>query len=302
MVNKTAVVLAVLVTVFLLVTGCPRPPITPPIPTNTQFVLLDDFSDGDNRTNISSFGGYWYTFDDLAAKTTSSQCGSSSIYPPSDSYLVKNGINVTPTFVMSSYTASSQMPPAGMTSGFYARVSGTVNRDITTGYQYGFVGFGANLLEVAGDGFKNTVNASAAGYTSLKFWYKNGPSVTGAIPWKVKLSSTAPIGAGPCTMEEVDNHPVYAFSSSDDWTLFNVPLSSFAPEDWGSQPTSCSTRGTPTNCVAGFTSYLNGGAQYKCTAPQALVYLNAIQWQTNFTTSFSGNSFDLMIARVELVK
>jgi hypothetical protein len=300
--NKTILVLTATVVTFLMVTGCPHPtPIIDPVYTATVSVLVDDFSDGDNRTDTGAFGGYWYTFDDLAGKETDSQCGNSEVYPPSDAYLVKNSINVTPTFVMSSYSASLQTPPTVVTSGYYARVSGTVNRDKTTGYTYGFVGFGANLLDVAADGSKNPVDASA--YTKLRFWYKNGPSLGASTttPWKVKLGTNAPILNLSCRMEEVDDQPVKEFTSTNQWQQFSVDLLSFNNENWGNSASCSEARGTPTGCVPGFVSYI-GGAKFKCTAAQALPYLTAIQWQTNFKTTSSGNTFDLMIAQVELIK
>jgi hypothetical protein len=303
----------ILITVFVLAAAfsgnsCrvhpPTPPETPTI--GPQTLIFDDFLDGDNRTDTANFGGYWYTFDDLSASQDNIKCGNSSIWPLSANASVKfSYIQTTtpvPTFVMNSYTLTSETPPPGVTSGYYVRVSGNVDR---SGYPYGFAGFGANLMDVNNDGSKKTVDFTIAGYSELKFWYKNGPSVTASTPWKVKLPTSVLIGAGPCKMEDVDNQPVKGFTTSNSWQKFDaVFATNFAPESgWGQ--TTCGNRGPMTTCVPGSVSYYGTtGAQYKCTAAQALTAMNALQWQTNFAGSdvSATNPFDLEIAQVEIIK
>ncbi|HRU39283.1 MAG TPA: hypothetical protein P5511_05355 [Candidatus Goldiibacteriota bacterium] len=267
-----------------------------PVPTATKFVVFDNFTDGDNQTDTGAFGGYWYTFDDLAASNDNIVCGASNVWPMSENANIKYDYGATPKFTMSEYATTGQTKPSGVTSNYYARVSGTVARN---GYPYGFAGFGANLLEVdSGTGAKVPVDATAAKYARLVFWYKNGPSVTTNTPWKVKLGTQASLGA--CKMEEVDNQPVAKFTSTNTWQKFDKAFSEFAPEGWGS--TTCGIRAAQTTCVTGAVSYVAGGAQYQCTAAQAMASLDALQWQTNFDGSLASNPFDLMIAEVTIIK
>ena len=280
------------------------PTVTPTITsTSIVVVVLDNFQDGDNMTDTAAFGGFWYTYDDLPAQfSVSSNCGDSTIWPFSNSVAIQTP-NCTPTFIMSSYALSSETPPIGVTSPYFARVYGNVDRS-ATGYAYGYTGFGANLLDIAGDGFRNTINATAAGYTRLQFWYKNGPTVTGTVLWKVRLGTSAMVGSGPCTMtEEVDDEPVCSFASTSAWQKFDKSLiNDFMNETWGMAY--CGTRSALTACaslVNGLYFY-DGGATFKCTSAQALAALNAIQWQTNFGGTSAANPYDLEIAEVVFVK
>lgn len=309
--------LAVLAVAFVGTTACKKGSTEEPLPTATQFVLLDDFADGDNRTNSVDFGGYWYSFDDAAAQinpvaSPDSNCGNSTIWPISDT-IAQQTPGVTPTFVLSNYVTDSVTPPTGVTSGYYIRVTGNVNRNTATGYKYGFVGFGANLLDVGGDGVKNTVNAVAQGFTRLRFWYKNGSTIPAGttVPWKIKLANSSPVGAGPCKIEDVDDVPVCAFTATDTWQHFDKSLTDdFANEGWPGSgtgaSTACGADRTPflTACAAavGALSYYDTAAKYKNTPAEALPWLTAIQWQTNFGGVASTNAFDLEIAQVELVK
>jgi hypothetical protein len=312
---KNTIFLTVIISAITVLTaiGCRPQPITNPYPTftPTEFVLLDDFSDGDNRTDTGAFGGYWYTFDDAAAQlnpvaSPNSNCGDSSIWPISDA-VARQTPNCTPTFIVSNYTAAGAIPAPARTndSQNFARVYGNVDRS-TAGYMYGFAGFGCNLLNVDPvTGYKVTINASALGYKRLSFWYRNGPTATGPTPWKVKLPNSALVGGtGPCRMEEVDDVPVCKFTSTSDWQLFDKALAApdFANEGWGK--TACGTRGPMTQCAAlvGGLSYYNNGDTYKNTASEALPWLNAIQWQTNFETTSAVNTFDLEIAQVVFLK
>jgi hypothetical protein len=296
---------AVLAVAFFGTTACKKPALADPTPTPTIYVLLDDFVDGDNRTDTTVFGGYWYTFDDLSASNDNVTCGDSNIKPQSANAGMKfygmTTATPAPTFIMQSYTTTSETKPTGVTSGYYARVSGTVDR---SGYPYGFVGFGCNLLDVNPDGSKQIVNFTTAGYKRLQFWYKNGPTLGAGVtvPWKVKLPTSVVIGAGPCTMGDVDDQPVKVFTSTNVWQKFDVALddADFANEAWG--VTACGSRAALTTCVPGSVSYIAGGAQYKCTATQALSAMNALQWQTNFSGTSSSYPYDLEIAQVTLIK
>jgi hypothetical protein len=270
-----------------------------------QIILFDDFMDGDNRTDTGSFGGYWSAYDDMPASNDNITCGDSSIWPMSQNAAVKfYGISTqtpVPTFIMSQYAAAPmETPPAGVTSGYYLRVSGNVDM---SGYPYGFAGFGANLLDTNPDGSRQTMNFTALGYTRLRFWFKNGPSLSAVTttPWKVRLADSYAINGGPCMMQDVDDYPVKDFTSTSSWQHFDVLFASnFANEGWGM--TACGTRAPLTVCVPGAISYIAGGAEYMCTAAQALTAMNSLQWQTNFTGTLFGNHYDLEIAQVEIIK
>ncbi|HRU39546.1 MAG TPA: hypothetical protein P5511_06685 [Candidatus Goldiibacteriota bacterium] len=315
---KTKIALIISAILLLSITGCPNcNPVKPePEPTATQFVLFDDFSDGDNQTASAELGGYWYTFDDLTASINNlpGNCGSSTVWPMSENANIKYGYGIAPQFVMSAYVSPSEKP-SGVASDYYARVSGVVNRsalnqDANTGYPWGFAGFGANLLEVD-NGKKVPVNAAARKYERLVFWYKNGPSVSANTPWKVKLGTQAVVGSGPCVMGEGDNVPVASFTATNTWQKFDKAFSEFAPESgWGQ--TACGQRGDETICVPGAApsytdTYTGGGgsvpaAKYKCSAQQAMTALDAIQWQTGFSAVGNNQAFDLMIAEVKIIK
>jgi hypothetical protein len=273
----------------------------------TGFAVLDDFATNENRTDTTEFGGYWYTFDDAVAQIgPTTQCGNSTIWPISDSVAIQTP-NCTPTFVISDYVADGETPPPEVTAPYFARVHGNVDRS-ATGYQYGFAGFGANLLDVAADNFKNTINATARGYTRLQFWYKNGPTVTASTPWKIKLPNSALVGGvGPCKMEEGDDVPVCVFTSTNVWQKFDKNLlTDFANEGWPTVTKLCDIpRNTITSCsTATSISYYDNAsyAQFKCTSAEALVALNAIQWQTNFAGVAATNAFDLEVAQVVFIK
>jgi hypothetical protein len=299
----------VLAVAFFGTTACKKPALVDPTPTATQFVLLDDFFDGDNRTDPGVFGGYWYSFDDHAAQFAPSgvdmNCGDSTVWPISDS-VAQLTPNCTPTFIMSVYSAAPiETPPLGVTSPNYLRVYGNVDRLNTSGYKYGFIGFGANLLDAAADGSKNTINATALGYKRIQFYFKNGPNAgAGAQKWKVKLSTSVAVGDGSCAMQDPDNAPVCPFTATNTWQKFDKSLTAdFAPETtWGL--TACGSRAVKTNCatLVNAVSWYDGGAQYKCTSAMALTALNAIQWQTDFGGTSNTNAFDLELAQIVLIK
>jgi hypothetical protein len=318
--KKYLAILAVVVLAVAVLGGLSacKKAVEDPVPTATMFALLDNFTDGNNQTDPAEFGGYWYTFDDLTASINNlaGNCGSSSVWPMSENANIAYGYGATPEFTMSTYSSPSDKP-AGVTSNYYARISGTVNRSAynqnpNVGYPWGFAGFGANLLEVdSGTGDKVPLNAVTRKYTRLVFWYRNGPSVTTDTPYKVKLGTQVSVGDGSCSMGEGDNLPVSAFTATNTWQKFDKAFSTFAPETgWGI--TTCGQRGDETTCVPGAapsnTDFYTGGggsvaaAKYKCTPAEALTKLDALQWQTNFGSVGNDQAFDLMIAEVTIIK
>jgi hypothetical protein len=165
-----------------------------------------------------------------------------------------------------------------------ARISGLVrdNTGVPPGFQYGFVGFGVDLNEATPNATpaasttpctpdsKTPVNLTSLGYTKLHFVAKNGPSVSGAKSWKVKLVSNYGGYTDACDV------PVKTFTTSDNWQAFDMMLSAFAPEGWcASSPCACGV-----------------------TTAQFLTSVIGFQWQTNYRPGYA----DLMIDDVYLIK
>ena len=229
---------------------------TEPTPTATLTpvrYIVDDMEDGDNRTNSVLFGGYWYTYDDLAAPNN----GDSIVWPMSETAMIKYGY---PTPV-----ATFQMTAPGYNGSAYcARISGTV----TSTFQYSFIGMGFDLLDAGAGNPKIPINFVAQGYTGLKFWYKNGPSVTGSKNWKVKLCSTYN-GLG-----DSDDQPRKVFTATNTWQQFDVALTDFTQEGWCSNTLKC------------------------YPIADLLTSIVAIQFQTDYRPGAA----DLMVDDIELVK
>ena len=144
---KTLFLIPAALMVFLMVTGCPphRDPILPtPEPTaidtpSGTVALLDNMEDGDNRTSTAPgdfTGGYWYTYDDLAAPNN----GDSKAWPGTENAMTKYqypGWNACPIAVPTFQMSNPQI----VGDSYCARLSGTV----TTTFQYGFIGMGFDL-------------------------------------------------------------------------------------------------------------------------------------------------------------
>jgi hypothetical protein len=320
--KKILVVLAVFVLAVVLAgtMSCkPKPTVTAPV--STPFVLFDDFAEGDNRTDTVAFGGYWYSYDDLTNQiAVGSKCGDSNVWPISgnaaEKQLARTTETMVPTFVMMQYAilpsetppvagiASTEARPAGVTSDYYLRVSGTVDQTTAgNGYPYGFAGFGANLLDVdAVTGNKIPVDCTAAGYKRLQFWYKNGPSVTTSTPWSVALGTTYNLVSG-CAMTDNDDTPFVAFTSTNVWQKFDHAFSEFAPHSWGTEiATTCEARGTASTCSTFDSVAYVGGAQFKCTGAEAMGAVTALKWQTGWDNTNATHIFDLEIAQVAITK
>lgn len=220
------VVIALALAIGFAMTGCKDkvvPPEPTPVPTMTPFPtpvgtisLVDDLEDGDNRSNSVDWGGYWYTFDDLASPNN----GDSKVWPMSqtaaDKYSYPN-VDPLPTFVMTA-------PGAG--TALCARVSGTV----TTTFQYGFVGMGVDLLgeTTPGSGVKLAADLATAGYTHIYFESKRGPKDSTTGTYKIKLVTAAN------GFTDASNHPVANFNPTSTWQAHKIAFTSFAQESgWG---------------------------------------------------------------------
>lgn len=214
------VMIAFVFAIGFAMTGCGGKKDAPAEPTPTPGpMLVDDMEDGDNRSNSVDFGGYWFTYDDLASPNN----GTSNVWPGSqtaaDKYLYPTPL---PTF---------EMTVPGMTDSpaYCARVSGVV----TSSFQYGFLGMGVDLKgdAVSGPG-KIAMDLYASGFKALRFWAKSGPNETRAAKnWKVKLTTTY---AG---MSDGDDQPLKAFTVTNDWQQFTIPLGEFTQEGWGTAQT-----------------------------------------------------------------
>jgi hypothetical protein len=269
--NTTRFLVPALLLTLLMFTGCPRPPDPGPDPEPIipVSVILDDMDDGDNKSSILNTdftGGYWYTFDDLAAPNN----GDSKVWPMSETAMTKYGY-LTPvaTFEMTA--------PGNSSSAFCARISGYV----TTAYQYSFIGMGFDLMD-AGT-VKTAVDLNALGYTRLKFDYKNGPAVTGNRLWKVKLCSNAHGFTDSCDM------PVKTFTATDTWQIFDAALITFAQEGWCNKTTD--TCGDNTGTPAGANCH---------PVNDFIAAVVAFQFQTNLSARPA--KADLLVDNVVLVK
>jgi hypothetical protein len=308
--KKILVLIAVFVLAAALVGSMSSCKQRSPAPSDTNTpgpIVFDDFSGTAGQTDGSKFGGYWYTYDDLVNHNGASavNCGDSQVVPMSANANARFNYGATPlpTFVI----IVPDVTPTGTNYGFALRVSGNVDRLSTQGYQYGFAGFGANLLGTNLDGSKNPIDAISLNYNRLQFWYRDGPTagIHPANNWKVSLgNSYTPTGAA-CSMTVNDNVPVFNFTTTTTWQKFDHAFTEFAPEGWGSPITAaCPARGAKTSCSIDTTvppaDAYDGGAQFSCTAPQALTALNALQWQTNFSTATNANPFDIEIAGITI--
>ena len=225
--KKTFFVFVSLVFVSLMFTACPpHPPLAlpTPVPTMTMFPtpvgtisLMDDLEDGNNQNNSVDWGGYWYTFDDLAAPNN----GVSKVWPMSQTAADKYaypGVDPLPTFVMTA-------PGAGTL--FCARVSGTVTVD--GGFQYAFVGMGMDTLgeDPPDSGNKVAYNMNTEGWTHVYFEAKRGPKDTGTGAYKIKMVTSAN------GFSDSSDQRLYIFNPTSTWAQYLVPVSSFTQEGWG---------------------------------------------------------------------
>ena len=222
--KKVFVVLIASVFVLLLFTACPPEKDPPPLPTPTPVPLLvDDMEDGDNRSNSVDFGGYWFTYDDLADPNL----GTSNVWPGSQTAADKYSYPTPlPTF---------EMTAPGITESplFCARVSGVV----TNTFQFGFLGMGVDLLgDDTVNGGKLPMDLYDEGFKSLRFWAKSGPNeARSSKVWKIKLTSTY---AG---LNDGNDQPLDEITVTTDWQQFTLPLTGFTQEGWCSNSATCYT-------------------------------------------------------------
>lgn len=160
-------------------------PTTPPV-IGPNF---DDMADCDNQSN---WGGYWYTYNDHDSPNN----GDSAIWPTSENMMAGA------EFVMSS-------PGSGGAGDCAARLTGNV----TTTYQYGFIGMGV---------------ATGAGNNDLTVY--NGISITvkgDGKTYSIKFKASSAINTG-------FNDYKFNFLSSTDWNTIGIPFTSLTQElGWG---------------------------------------------------------------------
>ncbi|MCX8094417.1 MAG: CIA30 family protein [Candidatus Goldbacteria bacterium] len=177
-------------------TKTPTPSPSPPPPCSG--VLLDDMEDNNNQNN---WGGYWYAYDDL------NNGGNSYVVPWSESRWNISGL---PTPVEKFYMQS----PGRTGSGYAARITGYV----TTQFQWGFVGMGTTFLDP-----KKDIDISMC--SSVRFWHKGDGK-----QYKMKIASNHP----NFCLKEGDNHYGRPFTTSTNWKLEDIPISSLFQEPyWG---------------------------------------------------------------------
>ena len=184
-------------------TGTPTTdiPVNTPTPTNTAQTSSSIFDDMADCNNQSNWGGYWYTYNDHDAPNS----GDSAIWPPSE--------NMIPgaEFIMSA--------PGRLGAGdCAARLTGNV----TTTYQYGFIGMGAGILPPPAlpTDPKPTFDLSSCG--GVRFWAKgDGKS------YSLKMKAADSVDTGY-------NDYKRNFTAPADWTAFDFAMTTFTQESgWG---------------------------------------------------------------------
>lgn len=217
-------------------------------------LMIDDGAAKDNANEVpAGVGGpgYWYTYDD-----TLDTGGNSYVVPMSDTWADAHS---------EAHVAFYKQAPGYGGAGYAARITGYV----TTGYQYGFIGMGVNLLAVNGVSCAAYFDVTATGpngaYTGIYFWEKgDGQSYSVKIPY-IDNSTSA------CASLEGNDDYAYTFTSTSDWSMVQVA----------------------------FTSLKQGGFGTAVPLTTVLPKLTAIQFQT---TMHPQASVDLWIDNLEFYK
>jgi endo-1,4-beta-D-glucanase Y len=178
----------------------------PPTPTPKPGDIFDECEDGDN---VNDWGGYWYTYDDSA----SPNLGNSLVVPWTDAHWAKVVKTPTPFYMM-----APGYPGSGYGTVFGARMTGNV----TTTYQYGFVGMGSGMNPDSGSPTYKKTDLTV--YTGFRFWVK---TVNATDKYNVKItcptSVTNPAG----------NDFKLQFVGSTTWSHVDVPFTALTQENWG---------------------------------------------------------------------
>lgn len=173
-------------------------PVTPPtsVPTSVPTaaptappVIGSNFDDAADCNNQANWGGHWYTYNDHG------NGGNSAIWPPSE--------NMIPgaEFIMSS-------PGFGGVTDCAARLTGNV----TTAYQYGFIGMG-----VATNG-----NNDLSGYSGVSITVRGDGK-----NYSIKFKAIDTINTG-------HNDYKFNFTAPAGWITIGVPFTSLTQESgWG---------------------------------------------------------------------
>jgi len=249
---------------------------------------------------VLNTGGYWITYDDNATNNN----GTSYVWPMSQTWAVRKAITQDP-FTMSApgYDAS----PYG--TAFAARITGYVTTnsvatkppdEATTGFQFGFIGFGMQLSPTAGQDWGcNEVDITA--FNGIKFWCKGD-----GLSWRLKIPYT--------DQTNCDGNVTYTASSythDDDWgknfvapatwTQITINFSQLTQEGWGKTQGGCSAT-TSTNFALSDGVVLTGGPcpiSPTATSP-ILLHSKQLQIQSVGQTTVYPATREIWIDDVEL--
>jgi hypothetical protein len=245
--------------------------------TQTPGALVDDCEDGDD---VNLWGGYWITYDDNGPVNN----GTSYVWPMSQTWATRWKLGTTPPFAMST---------PGYNSSYAAQVTGYVTTDSVTtepasetitGYTYGFIGMGTQLINGAGEPTCYEVDVSR--FTGMKFWAKGDGYASG---WEFKVPFTTTTN-GNC--DESTSITPSSFTGSDEWnfvfvapatwTQFTIPFSSLTQYGWGATASPSGGRfwNGCTKTSPGNTPGLPSDAASGCPITVVLKHAKQIQFQS----------------------
>jgi hypothetical protein len=272
-------------------------------PTNTPGALIDDFAD---CVNGNYWGGYWITYDDNGPVNN----GTSYVWPMSQTWATRWGLTLPP-FEMST--------PGYTGTGCAARVTGYVTTNATatkppfessTGYTYGFMGMGTQL--VAGAGEPTCYETDISRFTGVKFWAKGDgypiASSSGASGWEFKVPFTTTANNNcdesdytkPSSFTGSDEWN-YVFSAPTTWTQFTIPFSTLTQFGWGSTADVAGKRlwNGCTRTTPGNTPGLPADAASGCPISVVLKHAKQLQFQSvGQTDVYPANPRELWIGEI----
>jgi hypothetical protein len=204
-------------------------------------------------------------------------------------------------------------------TGCAARVTGYVTTNATatkppfessTGYTYGFMGMGTQL--VAGAGEPTCYETDISRFTGVKFWAKGDgypiASSSGASGWEFKVPFTTTANNNcdesdytkPSSFTGSDEWN-YVFSAPTTWTQFTIPFSTLTQFGWGSTADVAGKRlwNGCTRTTPGNTPGLPADAASGCPISVVLKHAKQLQFQSvGQTDVYPANPRELWIGEI----
>jgi len=251
---------------------------------------------------VLNTGGYWITYDDNATNNN----GTSYVWPMSQTWAVRKAITQE-TFAMSAPGYAGSL----YGTAYAARITGYVTTntaatqppdEATTGFQYGFIGFGMQLSPTAGQDWGcHEVDITA--FTGIRFWCKgDGQS------WRLKIPFTDQVncdGNVTYTASSYTHDDDWGknFVAPTDWTQIEITFATLAQEGWGKTSGGCSAT-TATNFALSDGVVLSGPACPILPTATSLILQHAKQIQIQSVGQGAAvvypNSREIWIDDVEL--